>query len=354
MSTKATKESKTITSGSSQIKTLLPASVDEEDYYSKYSHFPIKHKVLEKLYQTQKNVFWTPQEIDFAEDRSDWEDNSKLDPDAKRFIEFILAFFAQADGIVNENLVENFKQETSSLKDARAFYDMQGAIERIHNETYSLLIEAFFRDEKEKTKAFNAIHYYPSIKKIAEWTFEWMSREHPLIERVVAFACVEGIFFSSAFAAIYWIKKRNILKGLCKANEWIARDEALHTEFAIALYHVLTEVEKTSTLLKESKIWEIIDSATKAAEEFTRDALKVDLIGMNADDMIKYVQCTANRLATSLGYKKLYDVENPFDWMELIALKGKTNFFERKVGDYAKANPRAFHTGEMFDMTRKF
>lgn len=327
-------------------KPLLPEEKGE-DYYSKYSHFPVESEKLEEYYQTQKNVFWTPQEIDFAEDRADW---VKLDPPAKRFIKFILCFFAQADGIVNENLFDNFMRETSKLKEAGKFYKMQAAIEQIHNETYSLLIEAFFRDHNEKRKAFNAIRYYPSIKKIADWIFKWMDPKRPLAERVIAFACVEGIFFSSAFAGIYWIKKRNILKGLCKANEWIARDEAIHTEFAIALYHTLTGIRNICTTLEKEKVHEIIKSATVASEEFTRNALRVDMIGMNADDMIKYIQCTSDKLSDSLGYGKIYSAENPFDWMAVISLPNKSNFFETKVSEYGRQENNDFE----FDLDAEF
>ena len=199
-----------------------------------------------------------------------------------------------------------------------------------------MLIEAFFRDSEEKKKAFNAIKYYPSIRKIADWMFKWMNSDTPLHERVIAFACVEGIFFSSAFAAIYWIKRRNILHGLCKANEFIARDEAMHTEFAVALYHVLTEIDRKYDPLPESRVHEIIGSAMEISEEFTRSALKVDLIGMNADDMVSYVKCTSNRLSESLGYSKIYDVENPFDWMSIIGLPNRSNFFETKVSEYSR------------------
>ena len=324
-----------------KVEPLPPLSEDKgEDYYSKYSHFPVKHPKLEEYYQRHKASTWTPQEIDFAEDRIDWEEN--LEPGPKRFIKFILCFFAQADGIVNENLADNFIKETSILKEAGKFYKWQAAMEQVHNETYSLLIEAFFRDYEEKKKAFNAIHHYPSIKKIAQWIFKWMDTKRPLAERIIAFACVEGIFFSSAFAAIYWIKKRNILKGLCKANEWIARDEALHTEFAIALYHIMTGVENLFPVLGEEKVHEIIRSATVAAEEFTRNALRVDMIGMNADDMIKYIQCTADTLTVSLGHKKIYSVDNPFDWMAVIGLPNKSNFFETKVTEYSRHTANNF------------
>ena len=314
---------------------------------SRYSYFPIKYPGLEKYYQLQKNVFWTAQEIDCSGDRTDWDN---LDTATREFIKFILFFFAQADGIVNENLILNFKRETSDYKEAQFFYAAQEFMEVTHNETYSNLIEAFIRDPVEKKKAFNAIQYYPSIRKIADWMFEWMKNERSLIERVIAFACVEGIFFSGAFAAIYWIKRKNILKGLCKANEFIARDEALHTEFAIALYHTLTDIDKKYKPLDEKVVHEIIGSAMGVAEEFTRDALRVDLIGMNADNMVNYVKCTANRLSESLGYKKLYDVENPFEWMAIIALPNKSNFFETRVTEYAHQETSDFK----FDLEAEF
>lgn len=320
----------------------MSESSKDKNFFSKFSHFPIKHKGLEEYYQFQKSVFWTPQEIEFSQDRFDWEDSEKLVPEAKKFIKDILAFFAQADGIVNENLIQNFKRETSFLKEAQAFYDMQGAIERIHNETYSMLIESLFRDEEEKHKAFNAIHYYPSVKKIADWTFKWMNDKLPLAERVIAFACVEGIFFSSSFAAIYWIKRKNLLAGLCKANEFIARDEALHTKFAIALYHTLSGIEKKFKPLEPERVHEIITSATETAEEFTQAALPKDLIGMKCEDMIKYVRCTSNSLAVSLGYKPIYDVTNPFDWMAVISLPNKTNFFESRSTEYSRSDGTNF------------
>lgn len=306
----------------------------DEDYYSRYSHFPIKHQILEDYYQKHKSSTWFDSEIDFAEDRHDWEE--KLDKNSKRFLKFILCFFAQADGIVNENLVDNFIHETSVVKEAGKFYRWQAAMEQIHNETYSKLIEAFFRSREEKIKAYNAIHHYPSIRKISEWVFKWMDTDKPLAERIVAFACVEGIFFSSAFAAIYWIKKKNILKGLCQANEFIARDEALHTEFAIALYHIITGVENLSNSLSKEVVHSIISSATSTAEEFTREALRVDLIGMNAEEMIRYVKCTSDRLSISLGYGKIFNETNPFEWMDVIALPNKANFFETRVSEYGR------------------
>jgi ribonucleoside-diphosphate reductase subunit M2 len=315
---------------STSISSVKKINIDDDS--SRYSFFPIKYHILESFYQKQKSIFWTAQEIDYIGDRGDWDN---LDTDTRDFIKFILLFFAQADGIINENLIENFKKETSCYKEARYFYAAQEFMEVGHNETYSMLIEAFIRDPEEKHKAFNAIKYYPSIKKIADWMFEWMDNSIPLPERVIAFACIEGMLFSSAFAAIYWIKRKNILHGLCKANEFIARDEALHTEFAVALYHVLTDIDRKFEPVSEVRVHEIIKSALKVAEDFTRDALKVELVGMNADDMVDYVKCTADRLSESLGYNKIYKVENPFDWMLVIGLPNKSNFFETTVSEYS-------------------
>lgn len=303
--------------------------------FSKYCFLPIRYPKLNEFYQKQKNAFWTVKEIDFSKDRSDW---LSLSDDVKRFLTFVLSFFAQADGLVIENLFENFQKETSDYKEIVAFYSIQNAIETIHNETYSVMIETFIQDLEERKKAFNAIDNYGSIKKMAEWIMTWMKSDRPLLERVIAFACVEGIFFSGAFCAIYWIKKSNKLRGLCKANEFIARDEALHTDFAIALYHHYTSVVKTIPQLQEEVVHGIITSAIEVSENFIRDALKVELIGMNADEMMQYVKCTADRLLSSLGFKKLYGVANPFDWMIMITLPNKTNFFEDTVSEYAKVD----------------
>lgn len=300
--------------------------------YSKYCFLPMKYARLLEHYTKQRDAFWTVAEIDFSKDRGDW---MKLEAGEREFLTFVLAFFAQADGLVIENLFENFQRETSDIKEANAFYSIQNAIETIHNETYSTMIETFIQDYGQRQKAFNAIDNYPSIKKIADWILKWMDPKLPLLERIVAFACVEGIFFSGAFCAIYWIKKSNRLRGLCKANEFIARDEAIHTQFAVALYHFYTMVRMMESLT-QGRIEEIIGSAIEVIEEFIRNALRVELISMNADDMMKYVKCTADVLVTSLGFEKMYSAENPFDWMLLITLPNKTNFFEDTVSEYSK------------------
>lgn len=309
-----------------------------------YAFFPINHPSLLKHYTDQKNVFWTPQEIDMSSDRADWDE---LDEDSKRFIKFILCFFAQADGIVIENLMERFQSETSKWKEAKAFYTLQNAMEMIHSETYSLLIETFISDPEEKRKAFDAISNYPSIKKIADWMIYWMRSDAPLTERVIAFACVEGVIFSGAFAAIYWIKRKNILHGLTKANEFIARDEGIHKDFGVTLYHHL--LSDGDERLSQERVNVIVNSAMDVAEEFIRDALQVDLIGMSADEMTDYVKCTANDLVVNLGYDRIYNVENPFDWMVSIGMTNKTNFFEERVSEYAKAGDGDFEFDEDAD-----
>jgi len=303
---------------------------------------PIQDPKLDEIYQDQKNIMWTITDIDFSSDRSHWD---RLDDDTKHYIKFLLGLFAQLDGIVNENLVENFKKETSAFsKDCSKFYAYQEAIEWTHNETYSFLIKTLIRDEEEQKRSLNSIKHFPAIKAIALWAKSWMSRSRPLIERIVAFACIEGIIFSSAFAGIYYIKRRNVLHGLTKANEWIARDEALHTKFAVALYHHITSIWKKTEALPESRVHNIIKSAVDTTEEFTRTAMNTHLVGINADDMVSYVKCTADTLCESLGYNAPYSVPNPFDWMTIISLPNKTNFFESRVSEYGKETG-----GETFD-----
>lgn len=302
--------------------------------FSKYAFYPITHQKLDDYYQKQKGMFWTPQEINIRDDRYDWD---KLDLNTRRFLKFILCFFAQADGIINENLIKRFRNDTEHIKEAQAFYSMQGAIETVHNEMYSIMIETLIRDPKEKDETFNAIQHFPAIRKIADWMFEWMDPSRPLLERVIAFANIEWNVFMPAFAGIYHVKRRNVLKGLCKANEFIARDEALHAEFAVALYHTLTQTLKTEKRLSQERVHDIIRASVNMSESFVREALNIDLVGLNGDDMMKYVKCTANRLCESLGYDKAYpNVNNPFMWMAIIGLPNMSNFFETKVSEYAK------------------
>jgi ribonucleotide reductase beta subunit family protein with ferritin-like domain len=297
-------------------------------------------------------MFWTAQEIDYSNDRSQFD---KCDLVTQKYIKFLLFLFAQLDGIVNENLVENFKRETSSMaKECSMFYAIQEAIEWGHNETYSLLIKTYIRDTEEQTRGLNSIAHYPAIRKIAEWAYRWMDPKKDLLERLVAFACIEGIIFSSAFAGIYWIKRKNILHGLTKANEWIARDEALHTRFAIALYNHITNRWLLRIRLSDDRVNAIITDAVAITEEFTRDAMHVDLVGIDPDDMVSYVKCTADTLVTSLGYPKIYNVDNPFDWMAILGLSNKSNFFETRVTEYGREVKSVDDEDFTFDLNVKF
>jgi ribonucleoside-diphosphate reductase subunit M2 len=302
--------------------------------FTNLAFLPIRNPVLESYYQKQKGVFWTAQEIDYTRDRSHWDGTSDA---VRRYVGFLVKLFAQLDGIVNENLTENFKRETSVYaKECAMFYAIQEAMEWGHNETYSLLIKTFFRDPEEQIRSLNSIKNYPAIRKIADWSFSWMDASRPLLERVIAFTCIEGVIFSSAFAGIYWVKRMNILHGLTKANEFIARDEAIHTEFGVSLYHHLTDIWKKFEPLDQTRVHEIINSAVDTTIVFTKDAMNCNLVGLNAEDMINYVKTTADALCVSLGYEPLYRTENPFDWMAVISLPNKTNFFESYVSEYAR------------------
>lgn len=291
----------------------------------RYTLFPIKdsEQDLYKLYKKAVGSFWTVEEIDFSRDQTDWE---KLDDREKYFIKQVLAFFAGSDGIVQENLAAKFQVEVQSPV-ARLFYSFQNAVEGIHSETYSLLINQYEKNTEEQNKLFRAIDTIPSIKKKAEWALKFISSPESYAVRLVGFACVEGIFFSGSFCAIYWLKKRGLLPGLTFSNELISRDEGLHTEFAIAMYHKMVEkVDPT----------EIIREAVSIETQFICESLPCSLIGMNARDMTQYIQFVADRLVVQFGYPKIYKVVNPFDFMELISLEGKTNFFEKKVSEYSK------------------
>jgi ribonucleoside-diphosphate reductase subunit M2 len=278
------------------------------------------------MYKQSVAVFWTPEEIDFSKDGIDW---SKLSEAEKHFIGRILAFFAGSDGIVMENLVRRFQGEVDSQV-VKLFYSFQNAMEGIHSETYSLLIDTYIKNEEEKAKLFNAIETIPCIQKKAEWAVQWMGSNQSFGTRLVAFACVEGIFFSGAFCSIYWLKKRGLMPGLTFSNELISRDEGLHTQFAVALFHTLSD--------KPEPIWiqKIIMGAVKLEKEFICEALPCSLIGMNATMMSQYIEFVADRLAVQLGLKKIYKTTNPFDFMDLISLEGKTNFFEKKVSEYSR------------------
>ena len=293
-----------------------------------YTLFPIKpsEQHLYKMYKQSVAVFWTPEEIDFSKDQSDW---AKLTENEKHFIKHILAFFAGSDGIVMENLVTRFQGEVKSQV-VKLFYSFQNAMEGIHSETYSLLIDTYVKDEAEKVKLFTAIDTIPCIKNKAVWAELFMGSQAPFGQRLVAFACVEGIFFSGAFCAIFWLKKRGLLPGLTFSNELISRDEGLHTQFAVALFHTLDEKPEPEI------IQSIITGAVTLEKEFICESLPCALIGMNAKMMSQYIEFVADRLAVQLGLKKIYGTPNPFDFMDLISLEGKTNFFEKKVSDYSR------------------
>ncbi len=288
--------------------------------------FPIKHDDIWQMYKNAEASFWTAEEIDLSPDLKDWE---KLSGKEQYFISHVLAFFAASDGIVNENLAVNFMREVQ-IPEARAFYGFQIMIENIHSETYSLLIDTYIKDPKEKQKLFNAIETIPCVKKKADWALKWINSEK-FVERLVAFAAVEGIFFSGSFCSIFWLKKRGLMPGLSFSNELISRDEGLHCDFACLLYKMIRHK------LSKERIYEIINDAVDIEKEFVTSALPVDLIGMNSKLMTQYIEFVADRLIVSLGYPKLFHATNPFDFMELISLQGKTNFFEKRVGEYQKA-----------------
>jgi len=296
---------------------------------TRFTIFPIKHPLVWKAYEDHKNAFWTAQEIDYSADQDDWD---SLSADEKYFIEHILAFFAGADGIVLENLVSNFCKEVQ-IPEARAFYGFQAAMENIHSEVYSLLIDTFVKDYDKKIKLFNAIDTIPCVNKKAQWALQWIDSEKSFAERLIAFAVVEGIFFSGSFCAIFWLKSRGLMvRALGTSNELIARDEGLHTDFAILLYSMLERK------LDESVIVDIITSAVIIEEEFITESLPCRLVGMNQDLMKQYIHFVADRLLQQLGYSSHYNDQNPFDFMTLNSLDGKTNFFEKRVTEYTVSN----------------
>ena len=310
---------------------------------NRFVMFPIEHKDIWDMYQKQVDCFWRPEEIDLSKDLSHCD---ALNNDERMFISLILAFFAASDGIVLENLAQRFMSEVQ-VSEARAFYGFQIAMENIHSHTYSNLIETYIKDKEEKHKLFNAISNYPCIKKKSDWAQKWIhDNRSSFATRLVAFACIEGIFFSGAFCSIFWLKKRGLMPGLTFSNELISRDEALHCEFAVLLYSKL--VKK----IDKSRIYEIIKEAVEIETEFICDALPCNLIGMNSLLMTQYIQFCADRLCVQLGYKKIYRVGNPFDFMELISLESKVNFFERVNSSYALAN-KTQSTSD-FDFTEDF
>ena len=305
--------------------------------------FPIQYNDIWEMYKKQVDCFWRAEEIDLSKDLDDWK---KLTADEKHFVSMILAFFAASDGIVLENLATRFMSDVQ-VSEARAFYGFQIAMENIHSETYSLLIETYINDKLEKDKLFNALDHFPCIKKKSDWAQKWIKDNRSgFATRLVAFACVEGVFFSGAFSSIFWLKKRGLLPGLTFSNELISRDEALHTEFAVLLY------DKMENKLKKSKVHEIIREAVEIETEFICDALPCRLIGMNSMMMTQYIQFVADRLCVQLGYDKIYNVTNSFDFMDMISLESKTNFFEKRVSEYALADKTVDET--TFDFSDDF
>jgi len=290
--------------------------------------FPIQHQELWEEYKKQQACIWTAEEIDLSADLDDW--RNVLNEDEKYFVKNVLAFFAASDGIVNENLAENFVKEVQ-YTEARFFYGFQIMMENVHSETYSLLIDTYITDPAEKHKLFHAIDTIPAVQKKAEWALKWVSSPH-FQERLVAFAAVEGIFFSGSFCSIFWLKKRGLMPGLSFSNELISRDEGMHTDFAVLLHN-----KYLANKVSEERIKEIIMGALEIEKEFITESLPVRLIGMNQDLMKQYLEFVADRLMVDLGCSKVYGVENPFDFMQNISLQGKTNFFEKRVGEYQKA-----------------
>lgn len=307
--------------------------------------FPIKYHDIWEMYKKQLASFWTADEIDLHQDISDWE--KKLNDNERHFIKYVLAFFAASDGIVLENLAQKFCTEIQ-CPEARCFYGLQIAMENIHSETYSLLIDTYIKDQQEKNFLFNAIENVDVIKKKANWALKWINDSNTYAERLVAFSAVEGIFFSGSFCAIFWLKKRSLMPGLTFSNELISRDEGLHTDFACLIYkHLLKK-------LSLDKIYEIIVEAVTIEKEFITDALPVELIGMNSKLMGTYIEFVADRLLYALGYPKYFNVQNPFEWMEMISLQGKTNFFERRVGEYQKSGVMSTTEDKVFRLDADF
>jgi len=300
--------------------------------------FPLKYHDIWEMYKTAEHSFWTAEEIDLSQDQTDWDE--KLNNDERHFIKMVLAFFAASDGIVNENLAENFLKEVQ-YPEAKSFYGFQIAMENVHSETYSLLIDTYIKDEKEKDMLFHAIDNFPSIKEKADWALKWISSES-FAERLIAFAAVEGIFFSGSFCSIYWLKKRGLMPGLAFSNELISRDEGLHCKFATLIYNKYIQNK-----LSQDRIKEIICSAVDIEKVFITESLPVSLIGMNKELMKQYIEFVADFWLMELGCPKVYNTQNPFDFMDMISLQGKSNFFEKRVGEYQKPSDRSIDYNNM-------
>lgn len=307
--------------------------------------FPIKYGTIWEWYKKSVASFWTAEEVDLSQDINDWE--NKLTDNDRKFIKHVLAFFAASDGIVNENLVLNFMREVQ-IPEARCFYGFQVAIENIHAEMYSLLIDTYIKDPKEKDFLFNALQNLECVSKKGQWALRWIDNAPSFAHRLIAFAAVEGIFFSGSFCSIYWLKKRGLMPGLTFSNELISRDEGMHCDFACLLYSML------ENKLDPAEVKAIITEAVEFEKEFVTDALPVSLIGMNAEMMGQYIEFVADRLLISLGCEKAYGTANPFSWMDMISIQGKTNFFEKRVGDYAKAGVMAKREEQVFSTEADF
>ena len=307
--------------------------------------FPIEHADIWQIYKQSESNFWTAEEIDLSQDMTDW--NERLNDEERHFVKHVLAFFAASDGIVNENLAENFVKEVQ-YTEAKFFYGFQIMMENIHSETYSLLIDTYIKDLKEKDYLFNAIETVPCVKQKAEWALRWISGGS-FAERLIAFAAVEGIFFSGSFCSIFWLKKRGLMPGLSFSNELISRDEGMHCDFACLLYndHIINK-------LSPETVQNIITNAVEIEKEFVSEALPVNLIGMNADLMCQYIEFVADRLLVALRQPKVYKADNPFPWMDMISLQGKTNFFEKRVGDYQKAGVMTTRDQQVFTLEEDF
>ncbi|MBP6333827.1 MAG: ribonucleotide-diphosphate reductase subunit beta [Bacteroidia bacterium] len=314
-----------------------------EENKDRFVLFPIKHPQIWEMYKKAEQSFWTAEEVDLHADQKDWE---RLSNDERHFVKHVLAFFAASDGIVNENLAVNFMKEVQ-LPEARCFYGFQIMMENIHSEMYSLLIDTYIKDPIEKNKLFNAIDTIPCVSKKADWALRWISNGS-FAERLVAFCAVEGIFFSGSFCSIFWLKKRGLMPGLSTSNEFISRDEGMHCDFACLLYSML------ENQLPKEQVTQIITDAVVLEHEFVTDALPVSLIGMNAKLMCQYIEFVADRLLVSLGCSKVYNSTNPFDFMEMISLQGKTNFFEKRVSEYKKAGVGQQKEDNVFKLDEDF
>ncbi len=325
-----------------EMQTVEPILAENPD---RFVLFPIRHTEIWAWYKKAEASFWTAEEVDLIPDLLDWE--HKLNDNERHFIKHVLAFFAASDGIVNENLVLNFMREVQ-IPEARCFYGFQVAIENIHAEMYSLLIDTLIKDPQEKDFLFNALRNLDCVSKKGEWALRWIDNAPTFAHRLIAFAAVEGIFFSGSFCSIFWLKKRGLMPGLCFSNELISRDEGMHCDFACLLYSML------QNKLDPKEVEAIITEAVTFEKEFVTDALPVSLIGMNAELMGQYIEFVADRLLNSLGNDKVYHTANPFPWMDMISIQGKTNFFEKRVGDYQKAGVMTNRDEQVFSTDADF